>query len=130
VPDDDHAPPVIPREPADDGRVVPEAPIAVQLLPVLEEKLDVVERVGAVRVARELDLLPRAEIGEELASEAARLLLEATQLGLEVVVRLGELAELLDPRDQLDDRLLEGEDVRGQAATPRPWWQTASRASR
>ena len=52
-------------------------------LPVVEQVLDVVERVRAIRVARELHLLPGRELGEELAREPRRLLLEAPQLGLE-----------------------------------------------
>ena len=74
-------------------------------------RLDVVERVGAVRVPRELHLLPRRELGEELARELGRLVLEPPQLGLEGAVAARELAQLAHARDELDDGLLEGEDV-------------------
>ena len=53
------------------------------------------------------------ELGEELAGEAAGLVFEAPQLGLEAAVALGERAQLLDPRHELDDGLLERQDVGG-----------------
>jgi hypothetical protein len=112
VPHDHHAAPLVPGEAADDRRVVPEATVAVELLPLGEERFDVIERVRPVRVARELDLLPGAEVGEELAGDARGLVFQATELPLERTVALGELAQLAHTGDQVDDGLFEGENER------------------
>ena len=65
---------------------------------------------GRARVARELDLLLRREVGEDLLLELARLLLEPADLGGEVD-RLGrQAAELADLPLEVDDRPLELED--------------------
>ena len=98
-------------EPGDDRGVVAEAAVAVELAEPGEEPLDVVERVGPVRVPRELDLLPGRELGEELAREARGLLLEPAELRLERAIGAGELAQLAHAGHQLDDGLLEGQDV-------------------
>jgi len=64
------------REAADDGEVVREGAVAVQLLEVGEDVVDVVERVGPLRVARDLRHLPgrkRRPQGPSDAAEADRL---------------------------------------------------------
>src|SRR5690606_25278708 len=111
VADDDDAPPVVAREPAHDGWVVGEAPIAVQLDEVREQALDVIERVRAVRVPRELHLLHRAQLAEDLTCELRGLLLEALELATETIVGARQLPELPDAGDELHHRAFEGENV-------------------
>ena len=45
-------------EPADDGLVIGERAVAVELDEVIEHPLDVIECVGPIRMAGELDLFP------------------------------------------------------------------------
>ena len=111
VPDDDDGLAVEAGEARDDRRVVAEAAIAVELDPVLEDAIDVVERVGPVLVPRELHLLPRREAREELARELRRLVFEALQLGLERAVGARHFAELAEPRHEVDDGLLERQNM-------------------
>ena len=59
VADDHHRPLAELREPADDRGVLLEEPVAEELLEVVEDVADVLERVRPVDVARELDDLPR-----------------------------------------------------------------------
>ena len=69
MPDDgDGIPPVF-GEAADDRVIVGEAAIAVQLVPMREQPLHVVERVRPVRVARDEHALPRRERLIELAPD-------------------------------------------------------------
>ena len=75
---------------ADDRLVVAEGAIAVQLDEVVDEARDVVERERAQRMARQQHLLPRRQLGEDLALQLARLALEAADL--EVELRAAELA--------------------------------------
>ena len=116
VAEDQHRLAVEAGEAADQRRVVGEGAIAVQLDPVGEELLHVVERVGPVRVARELDDLPARQVAEDLLLQLGAALLEAADLDVEgvgVAVDAGagvgvalELGELLL---ELQQRLLEVE---------------------
>jgi hypothetical protein len=58
VANDHHRLAVEARQPADDGMVVGKGAIAVQFLEIGEDVLDVVERVGPLRMARHLGDLP------------------------------------------------------------------------
>jgi hypothetical protein len=81
--------------------------IAVQLLKVGEALVDVVERVGALRMARELRDLPGRERRKDAARQ--RLALVPEPRDFLVDVELGVLAdelERIDPRLELGDRLL------------------------
>ena len=104
---DDDAAAVEGGQAGDDGGVLAEAAVALELDPVGQEALHVVRRVGTVGVPRELHLLHRRQLGEELAGEARGLLLEAQELGLEAAVGGGEGAQLLHLVDEVDDGLLE-----------------------
>ena len=63
-------------EPGDDRAVVGAAAVAVQLDPVVEDPLDVVERVRPLRVPRELDERPDLVLGRVRARDRVELLLE------------------------------------------------------
>ncbi len=69
VADDRHRAAVAAPDARDDRRVVAVEAVAVQLLEVRPEARDVVERVGAVLVAGELDRLPDRRAGLGLARE-------------------------------------------------------------
>ena len=58
--DQHHRAPVEARRSADDGEIVAVHAIAMQLLEVREDLADIVERVRALRMTRELRDLPRA----------------------------------------------------------------------
>ena len=87
---DDHDRFVVqPRRPANDGGVVGKEAVAVQLGEVSEHPLDVIERIGAMRVPRNLHLLPRAEIGVDFSAllrglrlELAHALIQIQAIGL------------------------------------------------
>ena len=87
--DEDDGAAVEPAEPGDDRPVVRAAAIAVQLEEVVEDPLDVVERVRPILVPRQLDRLPDLVV--------ARLLLETVDLVLEPL----ELAGQLRPAEEL-----------------------------
>src|SRR5262245_34372998 len=55
-------PPVEARQATDHGAIVAIAPIAVQLDKILTYPTHIVERVRSLRVACELDLIPRCEL--------------------------------------------------------------------
>src|SRR5881296_558747 len=67
------------RQPADDRAVLAEAAVAVQLDQVAAEDAQVVERRGAVGVARELHALPRCQAREQLLLHAAALGAQAAE---------------------------------------------------
>ena len=60
---------VVAGEAADDGAVVGEAPIAVQLDELGEQPLDVVEQVGPLGMARHQHALPRRQAPVDLAAD-------------------------------------------------------------
>src|SRR5262249_35428004 len=96
-------------QPADDGVVVGEGAVAVQLHELLGQEPDQVQRVGPPGVSRQLHPLPRGEAAEDLLLQPAPARL---QLG-DLVGRAGDraLPEAGDARLQLDQRLLEVERV-------------------
>ena len=70
---------VILSEPGDHRRVVAVRPVAVELEPVLEQALDVVQRVRPIRVPRELDGAPDVLVAR-IGDEPVELLLQALEL--------------------------------------------------
>src|SRR5918994_5006420 len=79
VPDHGNRPAVKASEPGDEGGILRPGPISVQLHEVLEQPLDVVERVRAVVVPCELDKLPDFLVGSALL-DALELALQALEL--------------------------------------------------
>src|SRR5262249_51348250 len=111
VADHHHLAPVEARHAADDRLVVGEGAVAGELDELVEEELDVVERERSRRMAAELHLLPRRELGEDLFLELASLLLQALDLLAKIDAAARELAQLVDLLLELDDRPLELEDL-------------------
>ena len=95
VADDHHRPPAEAPHAADDRLVVAEGAIAVQLDEVLEQAADVIERERAQRMARQQHLLPRRQLGEDLALQLARLALEPADLELELRRRRADLSSAI-----------------------------------
>ena len=79
-PIDHHRLAVEAREAADDGLVVAEEPVAVQLHPVLEEQSHEIEGVRALRVPGDLGALPGRQAPVDLLLEPAEAVLEARDL--------------------------------------------------
>jgi hypothetical protein len=101
------------REPAHDRGIVAERPVAVQFLEPGENAVHVIERVRPLRMARDLRDLPGVELGVDVLGERLALLLQPSDLfgDVERGVVLHE-AQLLDPRLQLGDGLLELQEAR------------------
>ena len=82
---------------ADEGLVIGTAAIAVELVPLIGEHLDVIEGAGALGVAGYLDFLGRAEVAEDFDPPAGRQGFQLVQLLADVHLGvLGQLADLLD----------------------------------
>ncbi len=84
--DDRAALPLEGGEAGDDGRVVAEVAVAVELDEVLEDALEVVAEVGPVRVTAELHLLPDREVLVDVAGQLLRSRLEALELFVDASV--------------------------------------------
>src|SRR3989338_735449 len=93
-------------EPAHDRAVVAEEPVAVQLDHVREEQGEVVERVGPLGVAGELDALPGGEAAVNATFEHFELHLQRLHQ-LRVPLALRVFLRLLEAVFQLRDRLFE-----------------------
>ena len=100
------------RQAADDGQVVGEVAVAVQFLEVGEDLVDVVQRVGPLRVARDLRHLPGRQAGVDVLGELLALLAQALDLVGDVDRRLVlHVAQLFDLGFEFGDRLLELEEM-------------------
>src|SRR5690606_34245699 len=99
-----HAFAVQTRPAADDGLIVTERAVAVQLNEVSERELDVVQRVRPFRVPRELHAVHRRERAIRFLLQACELLLERAQLAFHVEAVLArEHLQALDLALQLAD---------------------------
>ena len=98
--------------PADDGGIIGETAIAMKLVEIAEDVLQVVQGVGTLGMPRELRDLPRAEVLEDRLGELAALLLEALDLVTEAdLAVVADQPELLDLGLELGDGLFEVEIV-------------------
>jgi len=96
---------------ADDGAIVRVHTVAMQLAELAADGIHVVERVGAVRMARELRDLPGSEVGEDARGQLTALRLQTRDLVLDVDLGVrGHVPQLLDLRFELGDRLFEIEE--------------------
>jgi hypothetical protein len=100
VPDQRDRPPFEAREPGDDGRIVPQRAVAVQLDEVVANAFDVVERVRAVLMTGELDRAPYLVL-RRLRRDALDLALQASHLvGHAHAAQKRQLAKLRQPLTQ------------------------------
>ena len=112
--DDHDGRPSMPRQAADDGQVVAEHAVAMQLGEIRADHVDVVERIGPARMARELRDLPGRQRREDGGGELPALLLQARDLLGDVDLGVGgDMPELLDLRLQFGDGLLEFQKTDG-----------------
>ena len=112
VADEHHRAVVEPRRAADDGEIVAIHAIAVQLVEVLEDEAGVVERVGTLRMARELRDLPGREIREDVLRELLALRLQPRDLFLDVDRGARRnVFQFFDLGFKFGDRLLEIEEI-------------------
>jgi len=111
--DDHHRPAVEAGEATDDGGVVGIGAVAVQFLEVGADALHIVQRVGPLRMARELGDLPGAELGEDRLGQRAALLLQPADLLADVDLGVvAEVAQLLDLGLELGDGLFEIQEIK------------------
>ena len=79
----------------------------------VEHRAQVIDRVRALRMARQLGNLPRRQVGENRLGLRAALVLELADLFLDVHrVALTGVTQLLDLAFQFGDRLFEVEEGR------------------
>src|SRR5690606_31037830 len=74
-----HATPVKARDPGDDGWIIFESPITVQLQELIKQETNVVQRVRTRRVARKLYLLNRREFGKHLPRQTRRAIFQTIE---------------------------------------------------
>jgi hypothetical protein len=92
---------------ADQGAVVVELAVAVELLETGADRLDVIEGVGALGVAGDLDFLPRREGGLNFALGGADFLFDGVDFAGEVHVGLdGLLAQFIELLGEFAERFL------------------------
>jgi len=110
---DDHAGLAIEsRQATDDRQVVCIRPVTVQFHEVGEQIGHVVERVGALRVARDLRHLPGCQVRVDVLGQLLAFLVQPVDLVGDVDCRLVlHVAQLFDLGIELGNRLLEVEEV-------------------
>ncbi len=94
--------------------VVLKQAVAVQFGKAIERALNVIERIGPLRVARELHALPRGEVGVELLFLGRNFFLELADLVIDihaVVFLLRLIAQTLQFLLEVEIRFLEIEQV-------------------
>ena len=97
-------------EAAQDRRIVREGAVPGQRKEILRKPGDIILEVRPLRMARNLRLLPRGQLGISVAEKLGRLGFELADLGIEVeFAGLGRVAKLRNAGFQLRDRLLEFE---------------------
>ena len=97
---------------ADDRGVVGEGAVAGELMELVADQAEVIERVRPLRMARQLRDLPGRQRAEDLRGAHAQLLLQAADFGVDVDRLAGAgAAQFLDLRFQVGDRLFEVEKV-------------------
>ena len=114
------------RHAADDGAVFGEVPVAVKLGELREDTAQIVEGVGAPRMAREPRDLPGRELAEDRAGQRLALRAEPVDLLADVDPGISiDMTELLDLRFEIGDRSFEVEKIharlrwRGRSEAPR-----------
>jgi hypothetical protein len=91
--------------------------IAVQFLEIGENAADVIQRVGALRMARQLRDLPGRQVGEDRSGERAALGAQLGDLLLDVDLGVrGHMAKLFDLGLKFGDWLLKIEEADGHLA--------------
>ncbi len=112
VADDHHRAAIDAAQATDDGGVVRVGAVAGQLVEFLADHADVVQRVRARRMARQLGDLPRREVAEDLVGLELQLLAQAADFLIDIErLPMAGMAKLFNLRVQLGDGLFEIEEV-------------------
>jgi hypothetical protein len=108
------------REAADDRQVVGEVPVAMQLDEIREDLVDVIQRVGTLRMAGDLGDLPGRQVAVDVLGQLLALLAQLVDLFRDVDRGLGlHVAQFLDLALEFGNRLLEIEKgLLGQGGSP------------
>jgi hypothetical protein len=148
VPDQDHAPTVDPRQPADDRLVFAVKPVAAERQELVERETDIIDEVRAHRMAGDEGLLPGRERPVSSAEQGSGFLFEPLDLGRDVdLTAVRGRAQLFDPRLERGHRFLKLEiaghkppwrygarfrrSIDGSAPEPRAsGWQALTRATK
>ena len=97
-----------PAQPTHDGGIVAKGPVPGQRGEIGNQPTEIIMRLGALRVARDLGLLPRRQLGISRAQLPISLFREAGDLLGDVdSIRLGEVPKLLDLAFKFGDRFFE-----------------------
>ncbi len=108
VADDHHALAVETGQTTNDGRIIRIIAVAMQLFEIGKQMLDVIQRIGALRVARNLRNLPGRELGVDILGQRLAFLLQPANLVGNIEGRIIlHITQLLDLVLQFGDRLLE-----------------------
>ena len=100
------------RRATDNGQVIRIHPVTVQFLEIGAQEGDVIERVRALGMTRQLRHLPRSEVREDALGERTTLGAEAVHLLRDVDFGIiAKEAKLVDLRFQLGDGLLEIQEI-------------------
>ena len=98
-------------QPSNDGFVVGEEPVTVQLDELLHEPVDVIQGVGSFRVPGQLDALPGRQVTEDLLTQLLSALLQPLNLlGQFDVLAGAEIFHILNFLLQLNKRTFKIED--------------------
>ena len=106
-----------PGEAADDGLVVAELAIALQLDEIREQPFDIVDKMRSLGVAGDLGLHPGIKAGVGFLPELLRLFAQLLDLRIERAGGRREQVQLLDLRLEIGDRLFKLEVVHGPKAS-------------
>ena len=121
MPEQHHAPPVDPRQAADDRRIVGESPVPGERNEVIDDSRHIILEMRSLGMASDLRLLPRSQLRVGIAEELVGLGLEPADLRVDVDRAVARrLAQLGNARLQFGDRLFEvqiGEHVSGAGRT-------------
>ena len=110
--DDHDAAAVDAGQTTDDGLVVAKGAVAGQLLELVADHPQIIQRVRPRRMTRELRHLPRGQVAEDLRGAQAQFVLQRVHLGVDIDRRaVAGVTELLDLCFQIGDGLLEVEVV-------------------
>jgi hypothetical protein len=97
---DDHVLAVKARHPANNRRIVAKPAVAVNFAPVAKNALNIIQRVGTLRMSRQFGALPRIQVRRNLAAKIAHPFMQL----LDLARRFCALPfHRLQPRDLLLD---------------------------
>ena len=102
-----------PRQTTDNGRIIGIHPVAVHFLEIGKQAVDVIQRIRALRMARHLRDLPRAELGVNVFRQRLALFLQAADFFRNIQRRIVlHIPQFFDLGFQIGNRLFKIEECR------------------